>query len=345
MYKRICIIGGAGFIGSNFIHYILRTYGSAIEILNLDKLTYAGNPENLMDVQSFPNYHFLQADICDGNYIRNALLEFSPDAVVNFAAESHVDRSILYPGIFIETNVKGTEQLLSVCKELWMEKNGTWKQNVRFLQVSTDEVYGSLGKEGAFTETSPIRPRSPYSASKAGADLFCMAYHITFGMPCVVTRCSNNYGPYQYPEKLIPLMLYNAFHGKKLPVYGDGLHIRDWLHVEDHCAAIDLVLQKGRIGEVYNIGGNSEYSNMHVVKKIIEILSGKYSLPIGEDCIQYVEDRKGHDRRYSMCFDKLENELGWKHSISFADGLEATVDWYFQHKDWMERALLRLKNC
>lgn len=337
MYSQIVVTGGAGFIGSNFIHHIIKKHGDSIQIVNLDKLTYAGNLENLKDVENLPNYHFVNADICDGEAVTKILDTYNPDAVVNFAAETHVDRSITDPDVFARTNVMGTLNLLNCCMAKWMDKDGNWKKEVRYLQISTDEVYGSLGETGYFTEKTPLSPRSPYSASKSSADLFCMAYHETYGMPCLVTRCSNNYGPYQFPEKLIPLMIHNAMTGKKLPIYGDGLNIRDWLHVDDHCAALDLVLDKGRVGEVYNIGGHNERTNIFIVKKIIETLSKKYSDQISEELIQYVADRKGHDRRYAIDPQKIKDELGWEPSIFFEEGIEMTIDWYLNHKEWTNR--------
>ena len=320
---KLLVTGGCGFIGSNFIHHTLEEYPDDT-IVNLDKLTYAGNPENLQAVEQHPRYHFVKGDICDRELVASVIRDHGITAVVNFAAESHVDRSILGPAIFIETNVGGTGVLLDVARELRIE---------RFLQVSTDEVYGSLGPAGYFSETTPLHPNSPYSASKAAADLLALAYQHTFGLPVIVTRCSNNYGPYQFPEKLIPLMLANAVDGKSLPVYGDGLNVRDWLYVKDHCTAIDVVLRRGRIGELYNIGGNNEKKNIDIVSLLLRKLGKPDSL------IAYVKDRPGHDRRYAIDSSKIQNELGWKPSVTFEEGLSATVDWYLSHESWWRRII------
>ncbi|AKB23271.1 dTDP-glucose 4,6-dehydratase [Methanosarcina sp. WH1] len=296
-------------------------------IINLDQLTYAGNLENLRDIETNANYSFVRGNICDRLLVERIVSENNIDYIVNFAAESHVDRSIKDPEIFIKSNVLGTQVLLDAAKKYNINK---------FLQISTDEVYGSLGNTGYFTENTPLSPNSPYSASKASADLLVRAYYKTFGLKVNITRCSNNYGPYQFPEKLIPLMIYNAINGKKIPVYGDGLNIRDWLHVNDHCSAIDSVLQNGKIGEVYNIGGNNEKTNIDIVKTIIKILSEK--LPerdISESLISFIEDRKGHDRRYAIDATKIDQELGWKPQIDFEDGIRMTVDWYLNNKNWL----------
>ena len=315
---KILVTGGAGFIGSCFVRHMLNKY-SDYKVINLDALTYAGNIENLDDVKDNKNYTFVHGNICDKKLVRDLIAEV--DCVVNFAAESHVDRSITGPEIFIETNVQGTLNLLQNAKELGVD---------RYLQVSTDEVYGTLGKTGYFYETTPLAPNSPYSASKASADMLVRAYHETYKMPVLTTRCSNNYGPYQYPEKLIPFFISQLLKGKKVPVYGDGLNVRDWLYVYDHCAAIDTVLHKGRVGEVYNIGGHNEKTNMEITHLILDAM-GK-----DESSIKYVEDRLGHDRRYAISNDKITSELGWSPSITFEEGIKLTIDWYIRNQDWMK---------
>ncbi|WP_078595892.1 dTDP-glucose 4,6-dehydratase [Evansella clarkii] len=318
---EILITGGAGFIGSNFVKYMLNKY-SAYKIINLDKLTYAGNLENLEGVIDNPNHCFVQGDISDRDLISSLLNEHSPDAVINFAAESHVDKSIEEPDVFVKTNIVGTHTLL----------NASLQNNVkRFVQISTDEVYGSLGEDGYFTEETPLAPNSPYSASKASADLLVKSYFETYNMHVNITRCSNNYGPFHFPEKLIPLMVTNALEDRELPVYGDGLHVRDWLHVEDHCRAIDLVLHKGGPGEVYNIGGHNEKKNIDIVKEILNYLNKPETL------IKYVEDRKGHDRRYAIDAEKIKSELGWNPRFSFNEGLIKTIEWYMNNRQWWER--------
>ncbi|WP_430111625.1 dTDP-glucose 4,6-dehydratase [Paenibacillus sp. B1-33] len=317
---KLLVTGGAGFIGSNFVLYMLNKY-SNYEIVNVDALTYAGNLENLTEIQDNQNYHFVKANIADAQAM-DELFREGVDVVVNFAAESHVDRSILDPEIFVKTNVLGTQVLLDAAKKYGVTK---------FVQVSTDEVYGSLGETGLFSETTPLTPNSPYSASKAGGDLLVRAYHETFGLPINITRCSNNYGPYQFPEKLIPLMIANALNDKQLPIYGDGLNIRDWLYVEDHCSAIDLVIHKGCNGEVYNIGGNNERTNIHIVKTILGHIGKPDSL------IKYVEDRLGHDRRYGIDATKIVTELGWKPKHTFETGIQETIDWYLNNRSWWER--------
>lgn len=317
---KLIVTGGAGFIGSNFVIYMLNKYPD-YKIVNVDALTYAGNLENLTEIQNNPNYSFVKADIADSQAMEKLFSE-GVDIVVNFAAESHVDRSILEPEIFVKTNVLGTQVLLDEAKKYGVTK---------FVQVSTDEVYGSLGETGLFSETTPLTPNSPYSASKAGGDLLVRAYHETFGLPVNITRCSNNYGPYQFPEKLIPLMIANALNDKQLPIYGDGLNIRDWLYVEDHCSAIDLVIHKGQNGEVYNVGGNNERTNIHIVRTILEQLGKPESL------IKYVEDRLGHDRRYGIDATKITNELGWKPKHTFETGIKETISWYLNNRTWWER--------
>lgn len=316
---KILVTGGAGFIGSNFVRYMLDKYPN-YEIINLDALTYCGNLENLSGIEDNPNYTFVKGDIMD----KELVLDISSDVdyIINFAAESHVDRSIEDPEIFIKSNIIGTQVLLDAAREHEIKK---------YLQVSTDEVYGSLGKSGYFTEETPIAANSPYSASKAGADLMVRAYHKTFDLPVNITRCSNNYGPYQFPEKLIPLMISNALQNQALPVYGDGMNVRDWLHVYDHCTAIDLVLHQGKIGEVYNIGGNNEKPNIEIVKLILKNLGKDESL------IEYVNDRPGHDRRYAIDSSKIQNELGWKPKYTFETGIHETIKWYLDNLDWMEK--------
>lgn len=332
--KNILVTGGAGFIGSNFVKHMLATYDYSI--INIDSLTYAGNLENLKDVENNPKYTFVKADIRDREALNKIFAEYQIDTVVNFAAESHVDRSIEDPEIFLSTNVLGTQALLDTAKKYWKVNPDDkhcrlFKEGVKYLQVSTDEVYGTLGKEGMFRETTPLAPNSPYSASKTSADLVVRAYHETFGMPINITRCSNNYGPYQFPEKLIPLMINNCLHNKELPVYGDGMQIRDWLHVKDHCIGIDTVLHKGKIGEVYNIGGNNEKANIEIVKLIIK------NLEKSEDLIKYVQDRLGHDRRYAIDNTKITTELGWKPSYTFEQGIKETIEWYLANEEWMEK--------
>lgn len=332
--NTILVTGGAGFIGSNFIHYVLRNY-SNVQLVNLDALTYAGNLENLACVSEDSRYTFVRGDIRDRSLLDKLFLEYGFDAVVNFAAESHVDRSILDPEIFLSTNVLGTQALLDVAKAHWKvdpqdKRSREYKKGVRFLQVSTDEVYGTLGKTGQFVETTPLAPNSPYAASKAGADLVVRAYGETYGLPVSITRCSNNYGPYQFPEKLIPLMLNNCLENRPLPVYGDGLQVRDWLYVEDHCSAICAVLEKGASGQIYNVGGNNERANLEIIRLIIKAL-GK-----SEDIITYVSDRMGHDRRYAIDNTKITTQLGWKPAYSFEDGMTQTIQWYLEHQGWME---------
>lgn len=316
---KILVTGGAGFIGSNFLKYMVNKYPD-YDFINLDALTYCGNLENLRDIEYYDNYSFVKGDIRDASLVDGLVSDV--DYIVHFAAESHVDRSIEDPGIFIKSNILGTQTLLDASK----------KHNIKkYLQVSTDEVYGSLGPEGYFTEETPLQPNSPYSASKAGADLMVRAYHNTFNLPINITRCSNNYGPYQFPEKLIPLMISNALEDKELPIYGDGKNIRDWLHVYDHCTAIDLVLHKGKSGEVYNIGGHNEKSNIEIVKLILEQLDKPESL------IKFVSDRLGHDRRYAIDSSKIRKELGWKPKYNFETGIVETINWYLDNQDWIKK--------
>jgi dTDP-glucose 4,6-dehydratase len=320
---NLLVTGGSGFIGSNLVRLLLAER-PGWRVVNLDKLTYAGNAENLADLEGDPRYRFVRGDICDGELVADLLETERIDAVLHLAAESHVDRSILAPAVFIETNVRGTQVLLEAARE---------REVKRFLHVSTDEVYGSLGPTGLFTETSPLAPSSPYSASKAASDLLALAYARTFGVPVVVTRCSNNYGPYQFPEKLIPLMIANALRDLPLPVYGDGMNVRDWIHVEDHCRGLLAALEKGRDGEVYNLGGSSERHNLHIVRRVLALLGKPESL------IRFVTDRPGHDRRYAIDARKAQAELGWTPRRRFEDGLAETVGWYTEHRAWWERVI------
>ena len=320
---KILVTGGAGFIGGNFVHYMVNTYPED-QIVNLDLLTYAGNLETLKPVEDKPNYSFVKGDIADRAFIFDLFEKEKFDVVINFAAETHVDRSIKDPGVFVRSNVLGTTVLLDACNAFGVQ---------RFHQVSTDEVYGDLPLDRPdlfFTEDTPIHTSSPYSSSKASADLFVLAYHRTFGLPVTISRCSNNYGPYQFPEKLIPLMISRAVADEKLPVYGEGLNVRDWLHVYDHCTAIDLIVRKGKVGEVYNVGGHNERTNMEVVKTILHALDKPESL------IEHVADRKGHDRRYAIDPTKLETELGWKPVYNFDSGIPGTIQWYLDNRDWWE---------
>jgi len=320
---RLLVTGGCGFIGSNFIRYYLNTHPQD-SLINIDKLTYAGNLENLSDLSHSPRYQFVKGDIADAPRMEE-LIRKDVDGIVNFAAESHVDRSIEDPSAFIRTNVFGTFALLEAIRRTFPERK------IRFLHVSTDEVYGSLGETGVFTEETPLAPNSPYSASKTSADLLVRSYHHTYKLPAIITRCSNNYGPYQFPEKLIPLLISNALEDKELPIYGDGMNVRDWIYVEDHCRALDLVLHHGREGEVYNIGGQSEKPNLWVVKTILDRLGKPHSL------IRFVTDRPGHDRRYAIDFSKIEKELGWRPSVSFEEGISRTIEWYLTHREWWKR--------
>lgn len=321
--KNVLVTGGAGFIGSNFINYILKSRND-LNIINLDKLTYAGNLENLKEVENNKYYHFIKGDICNKELVNHLFEKYNIQYVINFAAESHVDRSILGSEVFYHTNVIGTNVLLETARKWNVEK---------FVQISTDEVYGSLGPTGKFTEKTSLSPNSPYSSSKASADMMILSFYHTYGLPVVITRCSNNYGPYQFPEKLIPLMIINLFKGKKLPVYGDGLNVRDWIYVIDHNKAVELVLEKGKVGEVYNIGAENEIKNIDIINRILNIL-GK-----SQDNIQFVVDRLGHDRRYAIDATKIKNELGWKPEFTFEKALLDTIKWYKDNKDWWEKIL------
>ena len=321
---KMLITGGAGFIGGNFVHYMLREHPED-DILCLDALTYAGNMETLASAMDNPHFKFIKADIADRQAIYDIFEREKPEIIINFAAESHVDRSIENPSVFLQTNVMGTQVLLDACRKYGIE---------RYHQVSTDEVYGDLPLDRPdlfFTEETPIHTSSPYSASKASADLLVQAYHRTFGVPVTISRCSNNYGPYHFPEKLIPLMIANALGGKPLPVYGDGKNVRDWLYVEDHCAAIDLIIRRGRVGEVYNVGGHNEKTNLEVVKLIIQAL--------GKGEIQFVKDRAGHDRRYAIDPTKIRKELGWSPKTKFEDGIQKTIQWYLDNRSWWENII------
>jgi len=332
--RTILVTGGAGFIGSSFVKLMVNKYPK-YKIINIDALTYAGNLKNLKDIANNSNYIFKKIDIRDRKKIEEIFNIYDIDNVINFAAESHVDRSIKEPEVFLTTNIIGTQILLDVAKKHWKVNPDDkyckkYKKGVKFLQVSTDEVYGSLEKEGLFTETMPLMPNSPYSASKASADMFVRSYHETFGMPINITRCSNNYGPYQFPEKLIPLIINNCIKEKKLPIYGDGMQIRDWIYVLDHCLAIDTVLHKGKDGEIYNIGGNNEKSNIEIVKLIINAL-GK-----SEDLIEFIKDRPGHDRRYAIDNTKIKTQLGWEPEYTFKKGMKKTIKWYLDNTEWIE---------
>ena len=335
--KTILVTGGAGFIGSNFVKLMLEKHPD-YKIINIDALTYAGNLENLKDIDDNPNYEFIKVDIRDREKVEDIFENNDITSVINFAAESHVDRSIEEPEVFLTTNIIGTQVLLDTAKKYWKVNPKDkyckeYKPGVKFLQVSTDEVYGALGETGMFVETMPLMPNSPYSASKASADMIVRAYNETFSMPVNITRCSNNYGPYQFPEKLIPLMINNCLNEKDLPVYGDGMQVRDWLHVSDHCSAIDTVLHKGKDGEVYNIGGNNEKANIEIVKMIIGAL-GKT-----EGLIKYVKDRPGHDRRYAIDNTKITTELGWKPAYTFEQGMKETIQWYLENTKWIENII------
>jgi dTDP-glucose 4,6-dehydratase len=337
---RLFVTGVAGFIGSNFVYYWLSRHSSD-EIIGLDSLTYAGNLENLenIPVDQKKRFTFIHGDICDSERVKDIFDRNDVDYVVNFAAESHVDRSIHDPRIFLRSNILGTANLLDAAKGAWNERTDGLSKK-RFLQISTDEVYGSLGHDGFFTELTPLDPHSPYSASKASADLLVKAYHDTYGMPILITRCSNNYGPYQFPEKLIPLMISHALNHQPLPVYGDGKQVRDWLYVEDHCRAIDRVLDSGRTGEVYNIGGSNERYNIDIVRLVVALLREETKDPeINDSLIRFVKDRPGHDRRYAIDSSKIQAELGWKPSVTFEEGIRSTIHWYLNHQEWMQHVM------
>ncbi len=341
--RTYLVTGGAGFIGSNYIHYMFRKYGDSIRIINVDCLTYAGNLENLKSVEDRENYTFINANICDSKAIGKIFAENEIDRVVHFAAESHVDRSIKDPEIFVKTNVLGTLVMLNAAKAAWELEDGSFKADKKFLHVSTDEVYGSLEEEGTFFyETTPLDPHSPYSASKASSDMLVKSYIDTYHFPANITNCSNNYGPYQFPEKLIPLIINNALQGNKLPVYGDGKNVRDWLYVDDHAKAIDMVQEQGRIGERYNIGGHNEKQNIEIIHIILKTLKEMLAEDdprrknVSEDLITYVADRKGHDRRYAIAPDKIKEEIGWYPETMFEDGIKKTIAWFFENEEWMK---------
>lgn len=337
--STLLVTGGAGFIGGNFV---LEAVARGVKVVNLDALTYAGNLDTLASLEGNPNHVFVHGDIGDRELVAQLLAEHRPDAVVNFAAESHVDRSIDGPGAFIQTNVVGTLGLLEAVRDYWKGLEGEAKEAFRFLHVSTDEVYGTLGATGKFTETTPYAPNSPYSASKAASDHLVRSFHHTYGLPTLTTNCSNNYGPYHFPEKLIPLVIAKALAGEPLPVYGDGKQVRDWLFVSDHCEAIRTVLAKGKVGETYNVGGNSERQNIEVVKTICALLDRRRPRADGkprESQITFVADRPGHDRRYAIDASKLKNELGWEPKHTFEEGIAYTVDWYLSHQDWVNNVL------
>jgi len=337
--QTLLVTGGAGFIGANFV---LGAVADGVRVINLDKLTYAGNLDTLATLEDDDRHTFVKGDIGDRVLTARLLREFKPDAIVNFAAESHVDRSIDGPATFVETNVVGTLSLLECARDYWRELQEPARSAFRFLHVSTDEVYGSLGDEGRFTETTPYAPNSPYAASKAASDHLVRAFHHTYGLPTLTTNCSNNYGPYQFPEKLIPLIIQKALHGESLPIYGDGLNVRDWLFVDDHCSAIRVALERGRVGDTYNVGGNAERENIIVVKTICALLDRLHPLAGGtprESLMTFVKDRPGHDRRYAIDSSKIQRELGWKPSKTFETGMAETVDWYLARQSWVQRVL------
>ncbi|WP_353570896.1 dTDP-glucose 4,6-dehydratase [Candidatus Albibeggiatoa sp. nov. BB20] len=335
---KLIVTGGAGFIGSAVIRHLINN--TDYEVLNLDKLTYAGNLDSLAPIEHNPHYHFSHADICDAEAVNRILNEFQPDAIMHLAAESHVDRSIDGPAEFMHTNIIGTYTLLEACRHYWQQLSDEKKAQFRFHHVSTDEVYGSLGETGLFTEATAYQPNSPYSASKASSDHLVRAWHHTFKLPVVTTNCSNNYGPYQFPEKLIPLMILNALDGKPLPIYGKGDNVRDWLYVDDHARALCLVLEKGRVGETYNIGGHNEKQNIEVVQTLCQILDKLCPTSVykpHDQLLTYVKDRPGHDLRYAIDADKIDNELGWKPQETFETGLRKTVEWYLNNRQWWLR--------
>ena len=362
MKKHILVTGGAGFIGSNLIHHLLDAHPDYL-VVNVDALTYAGNLANLKDIEDLPNYRFVKADVTDSNAMARVFSDFSIDTVLHLAAESHVDRSIEDPQLFLSVNILGTQNLMDAARRAWVTGKDVsgypiWKSGKRYHQVSTDEVYGSLGAEGFFTEQTPLCPHSPYSASKASADMFVMAYRDTYHMPITITRCSNNYGPYHFPEKLIPLIINNILSGKSLPVYGEGTNVRDWLYVEDHCKAIDMVVREGREGEVYNVGGHNEMKNIDIVKLTIKTIHNMMAADkelrkvlkkqikdangdidiswINDSLITHVADRLGHDKRYAIDPTKIKNELGWYPETKFADGIVKTIKWNLEHREWVE---------
>ncbi len=341
MAKTVLVTGGCGFIGVNFVRLLLESREDW-QVVNIDKLTYAGNLQSLQDVAHHPRYHFVRGDICDGVLVEELFSRFTIDTVVHFAAESHVDRSITGPAAFIQTNILGTFTLLEAARKQWLSE-GRENRHCRFLHVSTDEVYGSLGDAGFFTEQTCYDPRSPYSASKASSDHLVRAYFHTYGLPILITNCSNNYGPYQFPEKLIPLILNNALQGKELPVYGDGGNIRDWLYVRDHCEAIVKVVEQGRVGEAYNIGGHNEKKNLEVVELLCDMLDAKVGmLQSGKprkSLVTFVRDRPGHDRRYAIDAGKIAEELGWTPKFTFETGMDKTVDWYLDNRTWLESVM------
>ena len=343
--RTYLVTGGAGFIGSNYIHYMFRKYDNEIRIINVDALTYAGNLENLKEIEKRDNYTFIKADITDKDAITKIFAENDIDRVVHFAAESHVDRSIKNPEVFVQTNVLGTAVMLNCAKAAWELPDGSFQADKKFLHVSTDEVYGSLEEDGGyFYETTPYAPHSPYSASKASSDMLVRSYMDTYGFPANITNCSNNYGPYQFPEKFIPLIINNALQGKNLPVYGDGKNVRDWPYVEDHAKAIDMVQEQGRLFETYNIGGHNEKQNIEIIHIILDTLKEQLADDdprkklVSENLITYVEDRKGHDRRYAIAPDKIKAEIGWEPETMFQEGIRQTIRWYFEHEDWMRNA-------
>ncbi|WAC47055.1 dTDP-glucose 4,6-dehydratase [Asticcacaulis sp. SL142] len=330
---RILVTGGAGFIGSAVVRYLISEIGA--DVLNLDKLTYAGNLESLAPIETSPHYRFLKADICDAQAVSAALNSFQPTHILHLAAESHVDRSITGSGDFVQTNLVGTFTLLEAARNYWLSLKAEAQQEFRFLHVSTDEVYGSLGDEGRFTETSNYSPSSPYSASKAASDHLAMAWHRTYGLPVIITNCSNNYGPYHFPEKLIPLNILNAMEGKPLTVYGDGSNIRDWLYVEDHARALYLIAMRGRTGQTYNVGGRNEWTNIDVIRRVCALMDQRRPRSAPHDrLISFVPDRRGHDYRYAIDATKLETELGWRAQETFDSGIEKTVDWYLNNEAW-----------
>ena len=346
--KTYLVTGGAGFIGSNFIIYMLSKYNNSIEIINYDKLTYAGNKDNLAAVEQCSNYHFIKGDICDKAQLQGVFSNFKIDYCINFAAESHVDNSIIEPELFIKTNVLGTATLLNVAKSLWVDENNGMVNTVKkFVQISTDEVYGSLGNDGEFTECSKLDAHSPYSASKASADLIVKAYYDTYGMPVNITRCSNNYGPRQHSEKLIPVIIKNALHGESIPIYGNGSNVRDWIYVDDHVRAIDMVIHNGEPGEIYNIGGGNEKANIEMAYMIIDKLN--LTLPVWDNrknainncLITYVQDRKGHDYRYAVNTEKIRKNLGWRPEKSLDEGLQITLEWYLNNPEWLDELSTR----